>query len=148
MATFDLYDGSNAKVLSGQASPLKLTDLEPNTTYTGYKVAYAGKSDMTTVPDFKTAAMLMTSFDLDKTEIAGKVGDIVKVTLSNVTPANTTNKVVNVGTTDHNIATAVDNGDGTYNVTLVAEGSTAAHWVAADGNGAKKDLNVTVSAAE
>lgn len=91
------------------------------------------------------APVLMKSFDLNKTEITGKVGDVIKVSVSDVAPDNTSNKGINVGSSDKTIATAVDNLDGSYSITLVKEGTTAAHWVAVDGGGAKKDLAVTVT---
>lgn len=91
--------------------------------------------------------VVMTSFTLDKTEITGKVGDVVKVTVNSILPDNTTNKGIDVGSSDKTIATAVDNLDGSYSITLVKKGTTAVHWVAVDGGGAKKDFTVTVSAA-
>lgn len=91
--------------------------------------------------------VVMTSFTLDKTEITGKVGDVVKVTVNSILPDNTTNKGIDVGSSDKTIATAVDNLDGSYSITLVKKGTTAVHWVAVDGGGAKKDLAVTVSLA-
>lgn len=150
---FDVYnDGTIVEHVENEGTDgftdLVVSDLTPDTTYDKFSVAYSGETAKTTVPSFttdKAAAVLMTSFSLDKTAITGKVGDVVKVTLSGILPDNTTNKIVNIGTSDATIATAVDNGDGTYNVTLVKDGTTAVHWVAADGGGAKADLPVTVS---
>ena len=88
----------------------------------------------------------MTSFDLDQTEITGKVGDTVTVKLSNEVPSNATDKTVNVGITDSTIATPSADGS-TYTFKLLKAGTTQAHWVSADG-GAKDDLNVTVTEAE
>lgn len=96
----------------------------------------------TTVPP-----VLMASFNLDKTEITGKVGDVIKVSVQDVAPGTASNKGINVDTLDKTTATAVDNLDGTYSVTLAKVGTTTAHWVAADGGGANKELAVTVSLA-
>lgn len=93
------------------------------------------------------APVLMTSFSLDKSEITGKVGDVIKVNAHDILPGNTSKKDINVDSSDKAVATAVDNLDGSYSVTLVKEGKTTANWVAADGGGAKKDLPVTVSPA-
>lgn len=92
------------------------------------------------------APVLMKSFSLNKNEITGKVGDVVKVDVYDVAPENATEKGINVSSSDKTIATAVDNFDGSYSVTLVKEGTTTVHWVAVDEGGAKKDLTVTVSA--
>lgn len=91
--------------------------------------------------------VVMTSFTLDKTEITGKVGDVVKVKVNSILPDNTTNKGIDVTSLDKAIATAVDNHDGSYSVTLVKDGKTTARWVAADGGGATKDASITVSLA-
>lgn len=96
----------------------------------------------TTVPP-----VLMASFNLDKTEITGKVGDVIKVSVQDVAPGTASNKGINVDTLDKTTATAVDNLDGTYSVTLAKVGTTTAHWVAVDGGGANKELAVTVSLA-
>lgn len=96
----------------------------------------------TTVPP-----VLMTSFTLDKTEITGKVGDVVKVKVNSILPDNTTNKGIDVTSLAKAIATAVDNHDGSYSVTLVKDGKTTARWVASDGGGATKEASITVSLA-
>lgn len=96
----------------------------------------------TTVPP-----VLMASFSLDKTEITGKVGDVIKVSVQDVAPGNASNKGINVTSLAKEIATAVDNHDGSYSVTLVKDGKTTARWVAVDGGGANKELAVTVSLA-
>ena len=87
----------------------------------------------------------MTSFDLDQTEISGKVGDTVVVNLSNEVPSNATNKTVNVGITDNDISSVVVDG-GAYSFKLLKAGTTQAHWVSAD-SGAKADLNINVTEA-
>ena len=82
---------------------------------------------------------------MNKNEITGKVGDVVKVDVYDIAPDNATEKGINVSSSDKTIATAVDNFDGSYSVTLVKEGTTTVHWVAVDEGGAKKDLTVTVT---
>lgn len=117
---------------------------------TAYSDVFTGKEDsieVTVADDAAPAPVLMTSFSLDKTEITGKVGDVIKVSVYDVAPGNTSNKGINVDSSDKTIATAVDNLDGTYSITLAKAGTTTAHWVAVDGGGAKKDLTITVSAA-
>ena len=52
--TFDIYDENNTKVVAAQASPVSITGLNPNTTYTGYQATYAGQEDKTALPDFTT----------------------------------------------------------------------------------------------
>lgn len=150
---FDVYNGDvianhTEKDGTDGFTDLVISNLTPETTYDKFSVAYAGKTTKTPVPSFttaKAAAVLMTSFSLDKTEITGKVGDTVTVTLSNELPSNATNKTVNVGVTDVTIAKPSANG-ANYTFTLLKEGTTQAHWVSADG-GAKADIGINVVAA-
>lgn len=51
---FDIFDAKGANVQSGVASPITITGLKPETTYSGYTIAYAGKPDKTVIADFKT----------------------------------------------------------------------------------------------
>lgn len=88
----------------------------------------------------------LESFALDQTAISGKVGDTVVVNITSRTPNNATDSKVNIGVEDTSVATVATNGDA-YTFTLVKEGTTKAHWLADDGNGAKQDLNITVTAA-
>ena len=135
------------KLESGE-TPVTISGLKPSTTYDKIQVAYAGQDKKTDVPSFTTAKpapVLMKSFSLNKNEITGKVGDVVKVNVYDVLPDNATEKGINVSSSDKTIATAVDNLDGSYSVTLVKEGTATVHWVAVDGGGAKKDLTVTVT---
>lgn len=93
-------------------------------------------------PDVK-----LTSFSLDKTSISGKVGDTVTVNLINFVPSNATNKSVTSAVEDSTVAPFTNSGNA-YTFTLAKEGTTAAHWVAKDGSGAKADISITVTAAE
>lgn len=87
----------------------------------------------------------VASFDLDKTAIAGDVGTSTTDTISNILPANATDKSIKFSIEDTTVATATEN-NGVYTFNLIKEGTTKAHWVSTDG-GAKADATVTVSAA-
>lgn len=88
----------------------------------------------------------MTSFKIDNLEPTGEVGESATLTLSDITPADTTDKGIDVSVDDNTVATVTDNKDNTYTVNFVKEGTTEIHWVAKDGGGAKADGTVTVSA--
>ena len=91
----------------------------------------------------------MKSFKIDKTNITGKAGDVVKVSVTDVLPANTTDKTINVASEDAAIAKVTDNGDQTYNIELLqADKTTKIHWVAKDGGSAKADATVTIASDE
>ena len=146
MATFDLYKDGKVDQ-EGVASPITITGLKPETTYSGYSIAYAGKPDKTIIADFKTQpapVVKMTSFKIDNLESAGKVGENVKFTLSDITPADTTNKGVDIWVDDTEVATVASNDGNTFTVNLVKKGTTGIHWLAKDGGGAKADGTVTV----
>lgn len=87
----------------------------------------------------------VSSFDLDKTAITGAAGTSTTATISNILPANATDKSIKFSIEDEAVATAtVSNGVYTFN--LIKEGATKAHWVSTDG-GAKADATITVTAA-
>lgn len=94
----------------------------------------------------KKPVVKMTSFKIDNLEPAGKVGENVKLTLSGITPADTTDKGVDIWVDDTEVATVASNDGNTFTVNLVKEGTTGIHWLAKDGGGAKADGTVTVSA--
>ena len=52
---FDVFDGNGKAVLTGVAAPITLTDLLPNTIYSGYSVAPTGTLDKHPVDDIVTA---------------------------------------------------------------------------------------------
>ena len=136
------------KLESGE-TPVTISGLKPSTTYDKIQVAYAGQDKKTDVPSFTTAKpvpVLMKSFKIDNLEPAGKVGESVKLTLSDITPADTTDKGVDIWVDDTEVATVASNDGNTFTVNLVKEGTTGIHWLAKDGGGAKADGTVTVSA--
>ena len=87
----------------------------------------------------------VASFDLDKTAITGAAGTSSVATISNILPANATDKSIKFSIEDETIATATVS-DNAYTFNLLKEGTTKAHWVSTDG-GAKADATITVSAA-
>lgn len=146
---FDIFDDKGANIQSGVASPITITDLKPETTYSGYTIAYAGKPDKTVIVDFKTQpapVVKMESFKIDNLAPAGKVGESTKLTLSDITPADTTNKGVDIWVDDPTVATVMGNDGNTFTINFVKEGTTNIHWLAKDRGGAKADGTVTVSA--
>ena len=147
MANFDVYNTDGEKVADNQPSPVKVDGLTPNTSYTGWKIAYSGKDEKVEVPDFKTAPRLLSSFRIDNTDVSGDVGANVTVNASYFTPADATDKTLSVAIEDDTIATITDNKDNTYTLNLLKAGTTKVHWVANDGGGAKADATVTVTEA-
>lgn len=60
MSIFDVYDQSGQQLdhtesaKSDGTTDVLLSNLTPNTNYSGYGITYAGKTDKTVIPDFKT----------------------------------------------------------------------------------------------
>lgn len=54
MTNFDIYNADGAKVADNKPSPVTVGGLTPNTTYTGWKIAYAGADEKADIPEFKT----------------------------------------------------------------------------------------------
>ena len=136
------------KLESGE-TPVTISGLKPSTTYDKIQVAYAGQDKKTDVPSFTTAKpapVLMKSFKIDNLEPAGKVGESAKLTLSDITPADTTNKGVDIWVDDPEVATVLSNEGDTFTISFSKEGTTGIHWLAKDGGGAKADGTVTVTA--
>lgn len=152
---FDLFnDGKpiehteGGKLESGE-TPVTISGLKASTTYDKIQVAYTGQDKKTDVPSFTTAKpvpVLMKSFKIDNLEPAGKVGESVKLTLSDITPGDTTNTGVDIWVDDPKVANVGSNEGNTFTINLVKEGTTGIHWLAKDGGGAKADGTVTVSA--
>lgn len=152
---FDLFnDGKpiehteGGKLESGE-TPVTISGLKASTTYDKIQVAYAGQDKKTDVPSFTTAKpapVLMKSFKIDNLEPAGKVGESAKLTLSDITPADTTNKGVDIWVDDPEVATVASNEGNAFTISFVKEGTTGIHWLAKDRGGAKADGTVTVSA--
>ncbi len=51
---FDVYNDKDEKVATNQPSPVSISGLNPVTKYSGYKIAYTGKDEKTTIDDFMT----------------------------------------------------------------------------------------------
>lgn len=52
--SFDIYDNTDKKIVTSQPSPVVISGLAPDTKYSGYKIAYAGKDAKATLSDFTT----------------------------------------------------------------------------------------------
>lgn len=89
---------------------------------------------------------LLTSFQVDNTDIAGNEGGNATIKASYFTPADATDKSLTATVDDNTVATLTDNKDNTYTVNFLKAGATQIHWVSNDGGGAKVDANVTVTA--
>ena len=88
--TFDLYDDKGTKVESGVASPLTHTGLAANTTYSNWKIAYAGDTtNLVKIPDFKTLKVAVTGVSATPATVSVVAGQTAKVAIS-VQPANAT----------------------------------------------------------
>lgn len=93
--TFNIYKGKD-KVLSGGAKQT-ITGVGPNKdvakgTYQATRISEDGvESVKVDLPAFKTKPIAVTGVKLDKTTIAGKLGDKGKLTAT-VAPSNATNK--------------------------------------------------------
>lgn len=148
--TFDIFDDKGTPIQSGVTSPITIAGLKAETTYSGYAIAYAGKNAKTVIADFKTQPtpiVKMTSFKIDNLAPEGVEGESATLTLTDITPDNTSDKSIKVGIEDESIATIVDNKDNTYTINFIQSGTTKVHWVSTDG-GAKADAVVTVTAKE
>lgn len=88
----------------------------------------------------------MQGFDLDHDSISGKVGDTVKVTASNIKPANVTNGNITAKADDSTIAQVTPEANSLVaDIKLLKAGTTKITWKSNDG-GATKTVNVTVTA--
>lgn len=97
-----------------------------------------------TVPD-DYLTIKMSSFNIDKTNITGNAGDTVTVNVTDILPSNATSTDINVGVEDTTVATVVKNGTSFAFNLLKSGATTKAHWVAADGGGAKADATIEVA---
>lgn len=89
----------------------------------------------------------MQSFSLDHNDITGKVGDKLKVSISNIKPDNTTNGNITATSKDPAVATVTPEADSlTADISLLKAGQTEIEWKSNDG-GASKTLKVTVTEA-
>lgn len=147
MANFDIYNEGGAKVADNNPSPVTVGGLTPNTTYTGWKIAYAGADAKADIPAFKTEPRKLVSFQIDKTEIDGNVGGETTVKTSDFAPADATDKTLNAFTEDGGVATITDNHDGSYTVKFLSAGTTKLHWNSNDNGGAHAEAVVTIKEA-
>lgn len=116
--TFDLYDDKGTKVESGVASPLTHTGLVANTTYSNWKISYAGdKDNLVKIPDFKTLKVAVTGVAATPAAISVVAGQTAKVAIS-VQPSNATIKEYSI-TPDNKLIATMDQ-DGTIHG--IAEG--------------------------
>lgn len=143
--TFDVYDENDNKIAEAKTSPVLVEGLKPNTKYSGWKLAYTGNETKVVIPDFTTLPLALSSFTIDNLSPKGTVGESVVLTANSFLPDNATNKGLKVSVDDKSVATVVDNKDNTYTVKFVNAGTTAIHWVAKDGGGAKANAKVTVT---
>lgn len=89
----------------------------------------------------------MTAVTVDPTNIAGKVGDTVKLNTS-VSPANADDTSLTITIDDTAVASATTSSkltDGSFNIKLNAVGSTIAHVKSV--NGVNVDVNISVTEA-
>lgn len=146
MTNFDIYNEGGAKVADNKPSPVTVGGLTPNTTYTGWKIAYAGSDAKADIPEFKTLPRKLASFKVDKTELNGNVGETTTITTSNFLPADTTDQTLNVFTEDGGVATVAYDHGTTYVVKFLNSGTTKLHFNANDNGGAHVEVVVTVTA--
>ena len=87
----------------------------------------------------------MQSFDLDHDSINGKVGDKVKVTLSNIKPDNVTDGNITAASQDPTIVSVAPEANSLIaDLQLLKAGQTTVTWKSNDGH-AQKQLAVTVT---
>lgn len=87
----------------------------------------------------------MQSFDLDHGDITGHVGDLVKVSISNIQPSNTANGNITATANDPSIVSVVPVANSlTADLKLLKVGQTQVIWKSNDG-AITKALNVTVA---
>jgi len=125
-STFDLYDNKGNKVESGVASPLTHTGLAANTTYSNWKIAYAGDTtNLIKIPDFKTLKVAVTGVSATPATVSVVAGQTAKVAIS-VQPADATINTYNITSANESVATMDQDGTihgiaaGTVNITVAS----------------------------
>ena len=89
----------------------------------------------------------MQGFDLDHGDVNGKVGDKVKVTISNIKPDNVTNGNITATSQDPTIVSVTPDANSLVaDLQLLKAGQTKVVWKSNDG-GVTKEINVTVTEA-
>lgn len=108
--TFDLYNDKGEKVESGVASPLTHTGLAANTTYSNWKISYAGDTEnLVKIPDFKTLKVAVTGISATPSDISVVAGQTAKVAIS-VQPSNATINAYDIKPDNESIATMDQDG--------------------------------------
>jgi uncharacterized protein YjdB len=102
-----------------------------------------GTGDESTEPEQPAEPIKVSSFDLDKTDVAVDVGKEAKVNVTNVLPEDAADKTIVVTSNDETIATVMVHTDGSIGVQGVKEGITTADVKSNDG-GVTKKLTITV----
>ncbi|EUJ34274.1 Ig-like domain-containing protein [Brochothrix campestris] len=130
--TFKIYKGDD--VIAEGESPLAITDVNPNTevaegSYKATRVVNDKESEKVDIPAFKTLAINPTAVALDKTTVAGKVGETVTL-VATVSPSDATDKTVAWTSSAVAVATVDANGKVTY----VAEGEAVITVKTVSGN--------------
>ncbi len=102
-----------------------------------------GTGDESTEPEQPAEPIKVSSFDLDKTDVAVDAGKEAKVNVTNILPEDAADKTIVVTSNDETIATVMVHTDGSIGVQGVKEGSTTAEVKSNDG-GVTKGLTITV----
>lgn len=102
-----------------------------------------GTGDESTEPEQPAEPIKVSSFDLDKTDVAVDSGKEAKVNVTNILPEDAADKTIVVTSNDETIATVMVHTDGSIGVQGVKEGSTTAEVKSNDG-GVTKELTITV----
>lgn len=146
-----IYDKNGQVIATGQpgVKEIELDNLTPVTDYAEgtYQIAWVkdngDTSEKINVHDFKTLAVLVESINLSQTALTGVEG--TKLTNNfTITPADATDRAINVVSEDKTIADVVTN-DNTFTVSLIKAGQTNINFTSKDGNASTK-IQVTVTA--
>ncbi len=146
-----IYNKNGQVIATGQpgVKEIELDNLTPVTDYAEgtYQIAWVkdngDTSEKVSVPDFRTLAVLVESINLSQTALTGVEG--TKLTNSfTITPADATDRTINVASEDKTVADVVTN-DNTFTVSLIKAGQTNINFISKDGNASTK-IQVTVTA--
>ena len=141
--TFDLYNDKGEKVESAVASPLTHTGLAANTTYSNWKISYAGDTEnLVKVPDFKTLKVAVTGISATPSDISVIAGQTAKVAIS-VQPSNATINAYDIKPDNESFATMDQ--DGTIHA--IAAGKTNFTITSIDDPSKSTVVAVTVTSA-
>ena len=140
---FDIYDDKGTVLATDEPSPITIEDLEPNTTYSGWKIGLTGSENLSDIPEFKTKPVLVESFTIDPKDIAVETGSQATANLTFVRPTNATDKTFNVSVADDSVATVSISGT-KLTITGVKAGDTTFTVTSNDGN-VSNDGTITVT---